>query len=138
MNASALLGHEVIRYIIYLDRQCNGAAITAINILKTDALYQYRNLANTKRFKILKDKIFTFNNNISSAGNGTDNDSAQVHKNIVHKGTINCYIPLEFDNTTGALTELKTNNIGIIFWAMQGSRVRLRINSRIRLRFTDF
>ncbi len=46
---------EVYRIIMYLDKQCNGAAIIVRDLLEDNFLNQYRNLANTRRFSILYD-----------------------------------------------------------------------------------
>ncbi len=129
---------ETFRFIIYLDRQCNGAAVTTGDILDTDEYNAYRNLSNVKRFKLLYDKVWTWNTTAIAAGNGTSNDSELVVKEYAKHINIKTFIPIEFDGTTtGVLTSIKSNNIGIIYWAMHGSRMAIS-DSKLRIRFIDF
>ena len=133
---SGLRAHETTRIVLYQDKQCNGQAITGSDLLKGNKLTSFRNIANSARFRILVDKTFDFNTTASAAGNGTTNVSQQNHKNK------KCYfskivnIPIEYSATTGALTELRSNNIGLLTWSMNGY-TSLDNDSRIRIRFID-
>ncbi len=46
-----------VRLVFYIDKQCNGTALTSSDLFADTGpdIDQYRNLANAKRFKILKD-----------------------------------------------------------------------------------
>ena len=66
---------DVVRIILYLDKQCNGAAATVTNILE-NALYQsFNNLANKSRFRTLMDRTYDMNYT-AAAGDGAANDWA--------------------------------------------------------------
>ncbi len=137
--AEADKAHETIRVIIYWDKQCNGAAISSAELLETDVYSAFRNLANIKRFRILHDKLYTFNTTAIVSGDGTAATDTKVvgkdwHINISKK----IFIPIEFAAALGALTEIRSNNIGIIFWGKHGGRVELSDASKIRLRFIDY
>ncbi len=123
---------EQVRLVMYLDKQANGAAAAVTDILSTDFYQSFNKLANKKRFTILMDKNYTLNS-VGGGGDGTANDWPDFYiEDAFYK---KCNIPLEFDNTAGAITELKSNNIGVMILAKTGSIAVL--DSKCRLRFTD-
>ncbi len=73
----------------------------------------------------------TYDVNPSAAGgNGTASDTVQFKISDTFFKKVN--IPIEFDATAGAITEITSNNIGILLIA-DGSLVNF--DSKIRLRF---
>lgn len=135
--------HESVRFILYWDKQCNGAAAGVTALLKDNAYNSYRNMNNLKRFTVLYDKIFTFNTTAVAAG-GAESGSAgvllveatRVIKDYNISFALNVFIPIEYSGITGAITELSTNNIGILVWTKHGARMAIRA-SPMRLRFID-
>ncbi len=125
----------LLRVVVFLDRQCNGAAATGLNLLQTDVLTSFRSLANVKRFKFLYDKTWSFNTQAMAAG--TVADTRIIDKTYFKKISLKCFIPIEYSGTTGAITEIRSNNIGIAVWSAPGSRINIE-NSQIRLRFIDY
>ncbi len=123
---------ETVRCILYLDKQCNGATATITGILESNDFQSFNNLSNSGRFRMLYDKVHVLNP-AASAGDGTANDTASIQLNdaFYHK----CNIPIEFDSTTGVLTEVRSNNLGILTVSESGNIAKL--NSKIRLRFSD-
>ncbi len=133
LAASATVGAvDTVRMILYQDTQCNGATAAVTDIMESDNYQTFRNLANSGRFNILYDKMHQMNP-MASAGNGTANDAAPwaLNRTFYKK----CNIPLEFDSTTGALTEIRSNNLGILTFSKNGAVSIL--DSKIRLRFSD-
>ncbi len=128
---------ETIRLIIYWDKQCNGASATALDILETDTYNSYRNLANKGRFVHLYDKLATFNTAQIISGNGTTQVSAPERRAYILKMNKTVFIPIEYDSTTGAVTEIKSNNIGCRIWAKDGASLEL-LDSVMRIRFADY
>lgn len=62
---------QVARWLILLDRQCNGAAPAAVtDFLLAQSSTAPRQLANRKRFKILFDKSFRLGGVLNGAGTG--------------------------------------------------------------------
>lgn len=129
----------VVRLMLVLDRQANGATATVTGNpsgLLASANYQsFNNLANKDRFRVLMDRTFDFETP-SGAGDGTvANDwggklcSFTFFKNVD--------IPLEFNSTTGALTEINSNNLFGVMIASSASSV-FSLDSKMRLRFSDF
>ncbi len=123
---------ERFRLILYQDKQTNGAAATALGILEAVSVDDFRNLANTGRFNLLWDHRFTINRNTVShfAVNSFSASGVQRNFSFAKK----CSIPLEFDNTVGALTELRSNNLGLLVVSEGGTGAMV---SRVRLRFSD-
>ncbi len=123
---------ERIRLIMYQDKQTNGAAATALGILEAVTVDDYRNLANSGRFNILWDHTVVLNYLTLSHFAVNSFSMAQVERNFSFFKK--CNIPLEFDNTVGALTELRSNNIGLLIVSEGGTGALI---SRVRLRFSD-
>ncbi len=131
-SAAVGLAPEAVRVILYLDKQANGATATVTGILESDDYQSFNNLANTSRFKILMDRTHTLQVG-TSAGDGTTNDTNgwQLDASFFKK----CNIPIEFDSTTGAITEVRSNNIGVLLLGKTGASGVF--NSKMRLRFSD-
>lgn len=121
---------DVVRIILYQDKQCNGATIAALDLLETDEFDSFRNLANSNRFRILMDRVHVLNMP-AAGGNGTAIETCSYTMRRTFNKT--CNIPLEFDSTTGALTELRSNNIGVFTISRNGL---CSMVSEMRLRFT--
>ncbi len=124
--------NETIRVILYLDKQANGAAATVTAILESDDFQSFNNLANKSRFRTLMDRTYDFNTP-AGAGNGTTSDWASTSMNDSLYKKVN--IPLEFSSTTGAITEMTSNNIGVLLIAKAGNITSFA--SKMRLRFSD-
>lgn len=125
---------DVFYMILVLDKQANGAAAAATDVFTTATAKQRMiNLANSSRFQVLK----TITKRLT-AGNETDVGvtsqpaDAQVPVEFYHR----CNIPLEFSSTTGAITEIKSNNL---FWFIAGatSGTWQQLLGTTRIRFSD-
>lgn len=116
-----------LRMVLYMDKQCNGATAAVTDILETATRLSFNNLANKDRFRILADRNVDI---AATAGNGTANcrlsKSGSLH--------LKCAIPIEFSSTTGAITEIRSNNLGILLISENGD---CDFHSAIRLRFSD-
>ncbi len=123
---------DTLRAIIYLDKQCNGATATVTDILETATWQSFRNLANQGRFTILYDKQTNLNYlTLGSDGAAVISSCIMVRS---YKFSKKCAIPIEFDSTTGALTEMRSNNIGVLLISSTGT---CNLNSQFRLRYSD-
>lgn len=123
---------DVMRIIFYMDKQTNGATATSANILKSDFWMSFRNLAESQRFVILMDKVVTAN----YMGLGSDNAGVVSQSEVVKHGSFykKCNIPIEFSGVTGAITEIRSNNIGCLVISKNGV---MSFDSRARVRFSD-
>ncbi len=122
MDSSTTTGtrlSDTLRIIIYLDKQCNGAAATVLQILNTAAVNSFRNLEQSERFRVLWEKEYSLN-----YGGGQGNGSTISWSEVVRKYKVNikCHIPVVYDNalSTGALTTIRSNNIGVLAISTNG------------------
>ncbi len=129
---------DVVRVILYLDKQCNGAtavASTDAGILATDDFQSFNNLANSKRFRILMDRTYDL---VSKAGSGRGSTDTLSYADDVISDTFfkKCNIPIEYDNsaTDGTITTIRTNNIGVLLLGRNG---KAGFASKMRLRYSD-
>lgn len=126
-------GPDTLRVMLYLDKQANGATAANTDILEAADFQSYRNLANSSRFVILHDKMHTINYLTLS----NQQAAAELVQTLVahnYEMNLKCTIPIEFDSTTGALTETRSNNLGVMLVGQNGN---CGFNSKIRLRFSD-
>lgn len=128
---------DTLRFLVVLDRQANGAAATWGDIIKVSGgaanVIGYNNLANKMRFKILMDKVINIRAS-GFAGNGTANDSGQT---MITKSWYKRFkkpMRIEFSLTTGAITEVRSNNIFLAQVAKEGL---IFLETFTRIRFTD-
>ncbi len=131
---------QTIRIIMYLDKQTNGATATAAQILQLLSSQEYQsfyNLENIGRFKILKDKTYICNGNGLQLGDQTAGKIGRFRKerrvNFFWRGRL----PIEYNSTTGAISEIRTFNIcGLIIANTTGGTLTpLKIVSSIRIRW---
>jgi len=124
---------DTVRVILFCDKQANGTGAVTSDILASNNYHAFRKLANTKRFVILYDKQHTTNITALSVNTaGTAYSNTEVIREFVVNKKVN--IPLEFDNTTGVLTGVMSNNLGLLTISKSGN---INMNSRFRLRFSD-
>ncbi len=130
--ASTPASPDIVRIILYQDKQTNGQAATVTGILETANIHSFNNLSNTSRFKTLLDKVVTINYGTLASDNANVVSSAEVQR----WGTFykKCNIPLEFSSTTGALSELRSNNVNVLLISFNGVA---GFKSQFRIRYSD-
>ncbi len=122
---------DVVRVILYLDKQCNGATAATTDILESDDFQSFNNLANKDRFVVLLDRLHVINR-MAGGGNGTNSDwPQQLEDSTFFK---KCMIPIEFDVAAAAIGNVRSNNIGLLLVGRGGTAT---FASKMRLRFTD-
>ncbi len=134
-TATAADTSDVVRVVLVLDKQANGALPVATDVFEDDDYQSFNNLANSQRFRILMDKSYSIATPAGS-GRGTT-DTLSYGDNVItaqwHK---TCNIPIEYDNsaTTGVITSIRSNNI----FAVVGSKSGVAgFRSKLRIRYTD-
>lgn len=122
------------RMRIVIDTQTNGAQFGATDLLETDAINSFSNLANRSRFRVLYDKTKEFNS-FGASATGAAYSFGEVIKPISVNLKLN--LPVEFDNsaTTGAITTVRSNYICITMQSSTGEIISMAMTSRIR--YTD-
>jgi len=125
-----------LRCIIFMDKQCNGAAATTANVLQVvgspEATVSPFNLEYRNRFLILWEKIYTFSCDYGGAGVGCDRIAAdRVYKPLNHRVTFNA-------GDAGTVADISTNSL--YFMAVSDTATAAQepfVQFYSRLRFTD-
>lgn len=129
-NQAPLNTDDTVRIILYWDRQANGATASVADILEDADYNSFYNLVSQNRFRILMDR--KYNMNPTGTGDGTTTDVFGTAK----EGRFykKCSIPIEYSSSSGVMTEIRSNNIGIL---MISRAVNLcSMEGIMRLRFT--
>jgi len=129
-NPAATDGMANVWFYVVLDTQANGAAPAVTDIFTSTAAGQNLiNLNNSGRFRILKKLCYTFNPTAGIVG-------AFGGKSAVVDFYIPCNIKMDWSSTTGAITEIRSNNILMVAGAdVNGAAddlVAYEFNSRVR------
>jgi len=128
-GASATASANTHMWLV-LDTQCNGAAAAWDDVFAgtgVGAPSVMLNLNNSGRFRIIKHWNWVFN---PPAGATTAYN--QMHKQLEYFKK--CNIPIDWNSTTGAITEIKSNNIFLLAGA-SGADDLVTVGGRCRLRF---
>lgn len=126
--------NDIVRVILFCDKQCNGATATVTDVLQTEDFHAFYNLVNKGRFKILMDKRHVINHE-SLASNATDLFSqAQTGKHF--NRTFRMNTPIEFNNafSDGRIITIRSNNFGVLIISDEGIA---HFHSKFRVRFSD-
>ncbi len=126
---------DVVRVMLYLDRQTNGATATVTGILESDNYQSFNNLANKNRFLILMDRLYSLKS-FSGSGQGTAATLAFGEDVISDSFYKKCNIPIEYDNsaTDGTISTMRSNNIGVLLLSRDGGSL---FASKMRIRYSD-
>lgn len=130
LNATATAGNtaDVMRMIVYLDKQCNGGAAAVTDILGAATYNSFNNLDNSDRFTTLFTRKFCLN---ARGYSGTS--STQVLVPIKHY--YSCKIPVELhENATTTISDVKSMNVGVLLISQDGL---VNVEGQFRVRFTD-
>lgn len=116
---------------LVLDKQANGALPNYTDVFETDTPFSHLNLANSQRFVILKRWYGTMNN--LTVNGDTFNLWGEVRQPVSFNKK--CNIPLEFSANTGAITEIRSNNLFVVWDSDVNNGITANLN--FRLRFQD-
>lgn len=127
---------DIVRVVLYVDKQCNGATSAVTDILETANFLSFNNLANKMRYNILMDRVHVLNYHTLAAAGAVNTmaDGKTVQYYTFYK---KCNITIEFDNSdpNGILTSQRSNTIGVLLISKAG--IATLFQSKFRLRFTD-
>lgn len=124
---SGSIGHM---YLV-IDKQANGAAAAVTDVFTgTNLALALHNMANSGRFRVLKHWVWPL---IPKAGATTaynwDLRNVETH--------IRLNLPIEYSSTTGAITEIKSNNLFLIAGTDGNSDDLATFTGVARVRFAD-
>ncbi len=123
---------DILRIILYVDKQANAATATVLNVLATADFQSFNQLQNKDRFITLMDKTIECNyNSLASDGAGVVSQGSVFGEGTFFK-RVN--IPIEFSGATGAMDQIRSNNFGVLLISAVGI---VGFFSKFRLRFTD-
>ncbi len=132
-TATANSTSDTVRIMLIQDKQCNSALPLVADVLATDFYLGLNEMANSKRFRTLWDKIYSMNS-VAGAGNGTTNEYCETVIN--DQVYLNLNVPIEYNNATsdGAIATVRSNNIFAIFLSSDGL---CGLVGRMRFRYSD-
>jgi len=123
---------DTVRLMLILDKQANGAIPSVTDVLESAEYQSFNNLANKGRFRVLMDRTIDINYLVMASDAASKYDQGQVEQSdSFYK---KCNITIEYDSTTGAITEVRSNNLLLLAISSQGTASFV---SKLRLRFTD-
>jgi hypothetical protein len=131
---SSTQGPDLYRVALVLDKQCNGAAANITDIWESNSLISFNNLANSKRFVILKNwDIQIGHTNVTTNFDSNTRFYQTGYKWMkYHK---DCDIRIDYDSTTGAISEVKSNNLFMI--GISAADDQTNYAATVRIRYAD-
>ncbi len=132
LGTSSTSTSSSVRVMVYLDKQTNKLTAALGDIVEDDTFYTFNNLSNKGRFVILMDRTHDISST-AGAGDGTTNDFGENIKAFTFFKE--CNIPIEYNSTAGALSEMTSNNIAIMVFSSENAIAR--IDGNFRFRFSD-
>lgn len=128
--ASANAATSAMIYLV-LDKQANGAPAAVTDVFTgTSLTTDMHNLSNSQRFVVLRKIPITFN---STAGVTTAYNRMSRMVSVYKK----CNIPIEYSSTTGAIGEIRSNNLFLIAGGDGLADDLIAVSGTCRLRFSD-
>jgi len=135
---------QVARMIILLDTQPNGVAATTLNLLKEAEPLSHLNADNRDRFRILKDKLFTFDpwvyNPIAGAPAAASQYCCFGKTNYAIKIYKKLNIETVFNNSVDqTIAAINTNALYVYFIGnhVQNDDLEVKAKVSFRVRFDD-
>ncbi len=123
---------DTMRIMWIVDRQANGAYPAVLDVLETAAYDSFRNLANTSRFRVLSDVNMTLRRLVSMTDGANTANSPGVRTKVMAK-SFSLNMPVEYDSTTGAITEIRSFNLFVLAISQMGLG-GLLTNNRVRFK----
>lgn len=132
--------HNRLRLLVVLDKQCNGAAATLADIIKSTgdvpSVDAHRDLANMSRFQVLHDKTVVFNVQAVAQTAAGIYVTPQIVKTWEYSKS--CNVPIEYDSVTtdGVIGTIRSNNL-LVFAVAQNDAQACAVGYVCRVRFSD-
>lgn len=120
--------HDDVRFVLYVDKQANGATAAVTDILVSDNYQSYYQLRNIGRFAVLVDKTI----NLQSTSGVATTGYGEASKSGDFEFLLD--MDVDYTGTTGVLTEIASANIGVM---LVGSGGLAGFTSKMRIRYSD-
>ncbi len=131
-STATLFSNDLLRVIIGIDHQSNGAVNAVLDILETATILSYRNLANVKRFTVFHDKFTMVNFAAGGPASTTTTRFAENEEYISFRRSMN--LQIDYDASAGGIGDLTSNNIFVLLISQNGIA---GITFNLRYRFVD-
>lgn len=133
-TTSVAMGNQRVRVLLVQDKQANGetntAAATLALLLSASTPFGFVNLPNSGRYRIHSDRVYDCN---YTAGNAAGGFQEMVKTFSIYK---KLRVPLEFSGVTGALGEIRSNNLFVVTLS-EAAAPQVNIAYTTRVRFSD-
>jgi hypothetical protein len=141
--AATAFGGEMVRVALVLDKQANGATPSSSLIYDNffgggvfGAACSFRNKENEARFRVLKEWRVPITPQFGVATAGTTGVIAYDTKRVEVYKKVN--IPIEYNGTTGAITEIRSNNLLLLLSSsLTGHDTAINIMGGMRITYDD-
>ncbi len=128
--------HLVGRFVLVLDTQTNGAALTATDVMdggQNDDTMAFRNMQFTSRFRVLWDKRWVLKGGIANVGNAATYSNGNNSTGImVYNKRFKTPISVTYNSTTTAVVAAVTDNSFHIIGVANDTLALLSYQVRIR------
>lgn len=123
----------MVRIIIVMDTQTNGTELSVADVVEAgNGALDFRNMAYTKRFKVLMDKNIFLSPSIIGVGNAaTYTNNTCVKKFQFHKKFKNP-VPIQYNSGTTAIIDNVVDNSIQVMAVSENSAVQFGYTARIR------
>lgn len=140
---------NLVRIILYLDKQSNGTAATVEQILNLGnetipPLVAHANLENSQRFVILKDSLYVVPVRAAQVTRGTTVDdvttttnTANIRGSTIRRMRKRLNLPITFADGTVSMNSVKTNNLGLLLVSTDGGVETTTVGISGRIRYSD-
>ncbi len=124
----------VVRIIIHVDRQTNGAQGAVTSLLEVAEVDSFYNLTNTSRYRILYDEFHTINY-LTSGTDGVNTTSQRAETIFVKVRIPDLNIKIEYGTTSGLISANTQNSINVLYIASEDEVAA--VTAKFRVRYTD-
>lgn len=132
-NGNTIWDTGIVRAVLIMDTEANGTAATWTDIFRTTDVNSFVNLKNPTRFKIIKQWWFDIQSGnavYNTTASTTDHPGQEFHFDYYRK--FDEPVPLHFSSTTGAITEIKSNNFFVCYNSTKNNKFGIVVNTRVR------
>lgn len=128
-GVTAATASEVSYLYLVQDTQCNGAAADISDVFTGNNFNNNMiNLANSRRFRILKKWKYVWNAFAGAVGTLPYQSKSLEYFQL-------CNIPMEYSGTTGAIGEIRSNNIFLLAGGANFVDDGVTVQGKCRIRF---
>jgi len=107
-NPNGTVAPQLVRVLVYLDKQANGATAAVTDILAAAAFNSFNNLDNSDRFRTLAEETFVMP---ASGGYSAGNTLPAAYQFFL-KAKLN--LAVKYKGNAGSVADLASANIGVL------------------------